>query len=172
MIERIGWILEKGHRLTGLGRGQRRSAEHTVRVWVTTVTPEEVSLYRSSNFTELLSTERINRLLEQPRSYGVNNLLTVKHQRVTQWLMNLVLVLLAIPCVLTREPGQLKTSMIKLLVIIALAMSCVFISRQISLKAPSEAWTTRWPIIFAWLPVFLFAPVAIYLMDQLHTSKS
>jgi lipopolysaccharide export LptBFGC system permease protein LptF len=167
-----GWDLDKGHRLSGLGPGQKISAERAIRFWQTSVTPEEVTLYRSNSYVELLSTERINRLLERPRSYGVNNLLTVKHQRVTQWLMNLVLVLLAIPCVLTREPGQLKANMIKLLITIGLAMSAVFLARQISIKPPSSAWITRWPIIFAWLPVFMFAPVAIYMLDQLHVKRS
>ena len=58
---------------------------------------------------ELLSTSRINELLTRPQSYGTINLLTVKQARVTQWLMNLVLVMLAIPCVMTREPGRLET---------------------------------------------------------------
>src|SRR5437879_5173428 len=43
------------------------------------ITPEEIALYRSRDYVNLLSTERINQLLNRRLSYGANQLLRVKH---------------------------------------------------------------------------------------------
>ena len=167
------WQLTNGRRVTGLQPQEKRSDEIPWASWFTNITPDEIALYRSNDFVELLSTERINQLLTRPQSYGTVNLLTVKQTRVTQWLMNLVLVLLAIPCVLTREPGKLKQDLMKLLVLSGTAMGAMFISRQIAAHPPGTgSIAVHWPAIFAWVPVFIFTPVAIYLLDRLHTRGS
>jgi lipopolysaccharide export system permease protein len=166
------WILTNGTRVTGLLPEQRRSNEVSWPAWRTNITPEEVALYRSNDYVELLSTERINQLLRRPQSYGTVNLLTVKHSRVTQWLMNLVLVLLAVPCVLTREPGKLKQDLTKLLLIVGAAMGTIFICRQIAGHPPAGPLAASWPALLAWMPVFIFTPLSIYLLDRLHTRGS
>ena len=111
-----------------------------------TITPEEINLYRSGNYVDLLSTERINELLDRPKSYGTLNLLRVKHWRFTQPLMNVILLLLAIPCVLTREPGQLKTGATKCLFFMGLGMGSMFLSQQLASPAlPRECNPTIGP---------------------------
>lgn len=166
------WLLTNGTRVTGLLPEQRRSPEVAWPIWKTNITPEEVALYRSNDYVELLSTDRINQLLGRPQSYGTVDLLTVKHSRVTQWLMNLVLVLLAVPCVLTREPGKLKQDLTRLLVIVGLAMGTIFICRQIAGHPPAGVLAASWPALLAWMPVFIFTPLSIFLLDRLHTRGS
>jgi lipopolysaccharide export system permease protein len=166
------WLLTNGRRVTGLRPEQQRSDELPCSAWRTNITPEEVALYRSNDYVELLSTDRINQLLSRPQSYGTVNLLTVKHSRVTQWLMNLVLVLLAVPCVLTREPGKLKQDLTKLLFLTGCAMGTIFICRQIAGHPPTVALAASWPALLAWMPVFIFTPISIYLLDRLHTKGS
>jgi len=165
-------VIERdGTRVTGL-RGAGAPRENAWPAWRTNITPEEVALYRSNDYVELLSTERINQLLSRPQSYGTVNLLTVKHSRVTQWLMNLVLVLLAVPCVLTREPGKLKQDLMRLLFIVGSAMGTIFICRQLAGHPPAGPLAASWPALLAWMPVFIFTPLSIYLLDRLHTRGS
>jgi lipopolysaccharide export system permease protein len=167
------WNLTNGKRVTGLLPDQRRSDEIPCPVWKqTSITPEEIALYRSNDYVELLSTERINQLLNRPQNYGRVKLMTTKHSRVTQWLMNLVLVLLAVPCVLTREPGRLKENLTRLMVITGLALGSIFVCRQIGSHPPPGFFTDTWPALMAWMPVFIFTPLAIYLLDRLHTRGS
>jgi lipopolysaccharide export system permease protein len=167
------WLLTNGKRVTGLLPEQTRSPEVAWPIWKTTnITPEEIALYRSNDYVELLSTDRINQLLGRPQNYGTVNLLTVKHSRVTQWLMNLVLVLLAVPCVLTREPGKLKQDLTRLMVIVGMAMGTIFICRQIAGHPPAGVLAASWPALLAWVPVFIYTPLSIYLLDRLHTRGS
>jgi len=56
---------------------------------------------------------------------------------------------------------------------VGLAMASVFLCHQIAAHPPSGAqWADRWPAIMAWLPIFIFGPLAIFLLDRMHTRKS
>ena len=144
-----------------------------ISAWKTEISPEEINLYRSGDYVELLSTEKINELLQRPKSYGTNALLRVKHFRWSQLLVNIVLLLLAIPCVLTREPGTLKVDIIKCVFLTGFCMCSTFVARQIAGNPPpGETWHQQWPLIMAWVPIFVFLPLAIYLLDQKHAKKT
>ena len=135
------------------------------------ITPEEIMLYRSGNFVELLSTQRINDLLQRPLSYGRGNLLRVKHPRgVTQMTINMILLLLSISCVLTREPQQLKTAAMRAIVLTGLLMTAAFASQELAGQtAPNAMLADKWPALMAWLPIFIFGPVSVILLDKVKT---
>ena len=167
------WDLLNGRRVTGL-LNERISAEQPCPAYKSNVTPEEISLYRSGHFVELLPTSRINQLLERPNMYGKIDLLRVKHWRYTQPLMNVILLLLAIPCVLTREPNTLKTAATKTLVLMGVAMGAVFLFQQFAGKPPPGVGITAsgantWAMLMAWMPIFVFGPASVFLLDRVKT---
>lgn len=135
------------------------------------ITPEEIMLYRSGNFVELLSTQRINELLQRPLSYGRGNLLRVKHTRgVTQITINMILLLLAISAVLTREPQQLKTAATRAIILTGMLMTAAFASQELAGQtAPTPMLADKWPALMAWLPIFIFGPVSVLLLDKVKT---
>src|SRR5450432_2951410 len=114
------WNLSKGRRVSGLRPEETRSPEKPIAAYKSNITPDEIALYHSGEFVSLLSRERINQLLQRPQIYGANNLLRVKHFRLSQFVINIVMLLVAIPCVLTREPGRLKRSIFRCLVLVGL----------------------------------------------------
>ena len=167
------WNLVNGRRVSGIA-DERVSPEQPCPVYKSNVTPEEIALYRSGNFVELLPTARINQLLERPNLYGKIDLLRVKHWRITQPLMNVILLLLAIPCVLTREPGTLKSAAMKTLLLMGVAMGSVFLFHQFAGSMPSALASTAngpntWSMLMAWIPIFLFGPMSVYLLDRVKT---
>ena len=132
-------------------------------VYKSNITPEEIALYRSGDWVELLSTSRIDQLIARPGNYGQANLLRVKHWRFVQPFMNVVLLLLAIPCVLTREPGRLKTAATRCLILTGIGMGSMFLSHQLAGSPPAGAdWAVTWPALMAWMPVLLFGPLAVF----------
>jgi len=171
------WTLKNGLRVTGINNSdpaQRVSPEQPWPVYKSNVTPEEIALYRSGSFVELLPTRRIDQLLERPKSYGKLELLRVKHWRFTQPLMNVILLLLAIPCVLTREPGTLKRAAMKTLILTGVAMGCVFLFHQLAGSAPAALFSSlrgpdQWAALMAWAPIFLFGPLSVFLLDRVKT---
>jgi hypothetical protein len=159
-----------GYRVTGLSPDAPASTREIVPYYQSNITPEEIALYRSGDWVEMLSTSRIDDLIARPGSYGQANLLRVKNWRFTQPIMNVILLLLAIPCVLTREPGHLKTAATKCLILTGLGMGSIFLCHQIAGSPPHDpAWTQTWPALMAWVPIILFGPVAVFLLDRVKT---
>jgi lipopolysaccharide export LptBFGC system permease protein LptF len=164
------WRLTEGRRVVGLLPTQHPSDEEAVDVYHGDVTPEEIALYHSSEFVELLSTRRINELIARPKSYGAVGLYRVKHMRFTQPIMNVVLLLLAIPTVLTHDPKSLKSAASKCLTLTGLAMGSVFLGQQIAGHPPGGAlWANAWTALLAWVPIFIFAPISVWLLDRVKT---
>jgi lipopolysaccharide export system permease protein len=166
------WDLSNGRYVTGL-EGEHPAARN-VAVYKSNVTPEEIALYRSGSFVELLPTHRIDQLLNRPNMYGKMDLLRVKHWRFTQPLMNVVLLLLAIPCVLTREPGKLKTAATKPLALMGVAMASVFVFHQLAGNIPPTlgampSGVATWAMLTAWSPIFIFGPISVFLLDRVKT---
>lgn len=167
------WKLKNGRRVNGLQPSSVRGAEEVVTTYRSNIDPNEIALYKTGDYVELLATEQIDELLQRPGSYGTTSLLRVKHFRFTQPLMNVVLLLLAIPCVLTREPGKLKMAVTQCLLLTGLCMTGIFMSHQLAgNNSLGPDWANSWPAMMAWMPVFIFLPLAIYLLDVLHTRKS
>jgi lipopolysaccharide export system permease protein len=163
------WTLVNGQRVIGLRANEVPAGPFPADKWKTNINPEEVKLFRKSDYVDLLSTDRINQLIERPKSYGKANLLRVKHTRFTTPLMNVVLLLLAIPCVLTREPGHLKSAATKCLVLTGIGLGSIFLAQQIAGNPPDLRFANQWPIFMAWVPIFLFAPLAVFLLDRVKT---
>jgi len=166
------WVLENGwiDRNLSPQSGQSVKSER-IPVYQGKITPEEIMLYRSGNFVELLSTQRINELLQRPLSYGRGNLLRVKHTRgVTQMTINMIMLLLAISAVLTREPQQLKTSATRSIILTGALMTAAFASQELAgSPAPFAHFPGQWPALMAWLPIFIFGPLSVLLLDKVKT---
>ncbi|MEL7239558.1 MAG: LptF/LptG family permease, partial [Planctomycetota bacterium] len=145
--------------------------------WQTDIIPAEIELFYSAglgvgaggSYYDLLSLGEMNQLLQQPARYNVGSLLRAKHSRLAGHVMNIVLILLAIPCVLTRQPGQLKRAAGKTVLLVGGAMAGVFLSQMLGKDPPRPEWASVWPQVAAWMPVFLNGPLAFVLLDRMET---
>ena len=164
------WKLTNGVRVTGLRINERRSKPQPVAELQSNITPEEIALFRSGDFVELLSTMRINDLLARSQVYGTNDLLRVKHARVAQILLNIIMVVIASACVLIREPTQIKFAVVKCLVIVGLCMATIFLCQIFAAYPPNTGWAAdNWPALMAWLPIFIFGTTAWVLFEKVKT---
>jgi lipopolysaccharide export system permease protein len=164
------WKLQNGRRITGLLPNSVKPVEEPCDVYRTSITPDEIALYRSGEFVELLPSSRIKKLLERPKSYGTTDLQRVKHARFTQPLMNVILLLLAIPCLLNREPGTIKQGIFVCALLCAACLSVIFLSYQLAGQPPAGTqWADKWPAIMTWVPIIVFGPIAVFLLDRVKT---
>ena len=162
------WRLEKGVRTTGL-RGADSLTEASIGMWQTSITPGEIAIYRRHNVAEYLTSSQINDLLQRPRNYGTVPLLRVRNWRLAQPLANVVLLLLAIPCVLTRDPAGLKWSATRTLLLTGACLSSMFVAHQLAGTAPQIGSAVNWTSLVLWMPIFIFGPVAVVLLDRVKT---
>jgi len=164
------WRLDNGVRISGLAPDQRATPPEPIAAYRSNVTPVEIALYHRGDFVQYLATAQINQLLAQKRAYGVTSMLRIKHTRFTQVILNIVLVCLTIPCVLTREPGQLKSAAAKCLTLIGACMGTIFLCYQLAGNPPAGGnWVDVWPALMAWMPALIFAPIAIFMLERIKT---
>jgi lipopolysaccharide export system permease protein len=164
------WKLVNGVRDTGIRPEDRTSSREPVIAYKSNINPQELAIYRSGEYIDLLSTSRINEMLQRRSSYGAGSLLRVKHMRFTQPFMNVIILLLAIPCVLTREPGRLKHAATLCLALTGLCMGSVFVFQQLaSVNLLGPNWVDEWPALMAWMPIFIWGPLGVWLLDRVKS---
>ena len=180
------WLLDGGRRVTGLaarpdgGSALAAPESRAVAAWSAPgAAPADVMLFRAagagvgvggSQF-DLLSLGQIDAMLRRPGRAAPASLVRAKHARLASYAMNLVLVGLAVPAVLTRQPGQLKRAAGRTLVLIGAAMAATFLCQTIAGDPPriDAWWAARWPAVVSWLPVFAFGPLAVVMLDRMET---
>jgi lipopolysaccharide export system permease protein len=162
------WDLTEGKYVSSDSPGQIASEEKAVMVFDGGVTPGDINLYRGREMVEYLPTSQINQLINSPQSYGKADLYKIRGLRFATPVMNIFLLVLAIPAVLTFDPKTLKTAATKCLTLIGLAMCSVFLCQQLAGKPPL-GWVATWPALMAWMPIFIFGPVSVILFDRVKT---
>jgi lipopolysaccharide export system permease protein len=167
------WKLINGVAVTGLQGDEANWKEEPAKAYKSNITPEEVMLYRSGDYVQLLPTRRIDQLLNREDTYGVTDLLRVKHTRWVQWPLNILLLLLALACLLVRDPSRLKLGIMRCAIITGLCMGAIFLSQQLAGHPQGgPQWQDTWPAVMAWLPILLFGPAAVFLLDRVNTRGS
>ncbi len=130
--------------------------------YYTPLNPKQLKLIFQQKAVDFLSTAQIEHLIvNSPPSTRVA-LEEIMHVRFTQPIMNMLMLLLAIPFLLTREPSRLVGNMFRCTAVSAGCFIGTFILFQM-------AGTVVPPLLGAWLPVLLFGPLAVALLDTIKT---
>jgi len=122
------------------------------------LTPDELVLRESSNWMDYMSTTDLTKLMKTQAISDRQGAEMIKHSRFTAPLNNLLMLLLGLPFILSRE-RNIKASATLCLLTVAGFFALIFICRYMGLSA----------ILAAWLPIFLFGPVAIIMFDSVKT---
>ncbi len=166
------WKLDNGRStVISEGGGPRGVPEAIAAINQSTITPETIALFVSrGQFVDLLSTTRINQLLTMRTTVGRLDLMRVRDARWANYILNVILVLLTIPCVLTREPMQLRTAATRVFVLVGMCMATIFVTQSLAGQPPpNPALAQHWPGLMAFTPIFIFLILSIYLLDRLKT---
>ncbi len=84
--------------------------------------------------------------------------------------VNVILLLLAIGSIMTREPQRLKSASTKCLLLCGLCLTSVFIMHQLAGQPPNDSrLADTWPALMAWMPIFIFGPTSVWMLDRIKT---
>ncbi len=164
--DRSMWILQNG-RYVALGGGS--GEPQPIIELKSSISPVVIALYRSMNTAELLSTARINELLASPQAFGTGDLVRVKHTRWAGVLLNIIMLLLSIPAVLTRDARIVAPMALRCGLLVAAAMAMVFITQSLASRPPNMRWLDQWAALMAFLPVFVFGPIAVFMLSRVKS---
>lgn len=170
--EKKGWdLVSRGSRITMLSQdaagniGRDLKPPEPVKFYPCSLTPEELLLRQQRQWISYLSLAQLEELLSRGDMDPVR-ITQVKHGRYTLPVGNMILLLLGITFFLNRLPGGVLTQAAKALAMTAVAFIVSFIGQQFVGTTELPAALTALP---AWLPIFLFGPIAVVLLDNIKT---
>jgi lipopolysaccharide export LptBFGC system permease protein LptF len=127
-------------------------------------TPREIVLRNSSQrWMQYMSTPDLLEYSRSRDSGATRQARSIMHIRLTQPIISMIMLLLGVPFALTRAPVNLVQGMVRSVLLSGSCFICSFIFQQVS----SDAQT--WAIVAAWLPVIVFAPLGVLMLDSVKT---
>lgn len=123
------------------------------------LTSDDLVLRRSSRWLEYMSSNQLADVIRLRRVPDTDAALLVRHSRMTDPINNLIMLLLALPFILSRERRDVKASASLCLLMVGAFYAFVHLCRYVGLP----------PSLAAWLPTMLFGPVAVLMLDSVKT---
>jgi lipopolysaccharide export LptBFGC system permease protein LptF len=164
--ERNGWDLAGHVTHVKVTEGQNETVKREpISFYPCTLTPEDLMLRQQGQWINFLSLRQLNRL-EKRGDVSETKITQVRHGRYTLPIGNMILLLLGIPFFLNRVPEGVLTQAGKSLATCSLAFIVSFTGQQMVGSAELSSSLAALP---AWLPIFLFGPLAVVLLDTVKT---
>ncbi len=126
------------------------------------LTPYELKLRQASQWTSYLSSRDLSRLADR---YSQNDLfIKTRHARLTTPFINLLLLLMGIPFFLNRERPTVIAAGGRCLLVCGGCFVFAFLCQSVDVTRLSSH-----PALPAWLPLLVFAPFGVLLIDSIKT---
>jgi lipopolysaccharide export LptBFGC system permease protein LptF len=104
---------------------------------------------------------------QQTKIKDMAQLLSQKHFRITDPIISLTMLMVSLPVLICRDPRTMKSAV---LVSFALTASCFVTTFVCKMFATEVIFAGRvMPELWAWLPVFIFLPIAFIELDAMKT---
>ena len=139
-----------------------------VTFYASNLTADDIPIRRRERFKELLSLRQLTELEKNPgaRKTDLAELALQKNSRITDPLMNLILLMVALPVLVCRDPKAMKTAIgISFLT----TASCFIVVFVCKLFATEVVFGQIRPALWTWIPIFIFFPIAWIEIDSMRT---
>lgn len=178
--ERSLWHLENGYRMifeapsaggpTSAGsraplvEGDEALGSMPVKDYASALTPKELALQQAALWINFLSLPEVEKLQTRFADAGSGEFIKIKHRRLTTVVINMILLCLGIPFFLNRERPSVIVAGGQCLFTCGICYVFAFLCHSVDMSAFVSN-----PALPAWLPVLLFGPLAVYLLDTVKT---
>jgi lipopolysaccharide export system permease protein len=160
------WDLKNGKSLTRGAPGSLSSIE-PLDSYQTDITPKEIPVRRKSRHKTLLGTSQLAALARQrTKVKDLAQLYSEKHFRITDPIINLVMLMVSLPILVCRDPKAMKSA---ILISFVLTTTCFIVTFICKMVATEMFFNQIRPELWAWLPVFIFLPIAFIEFDSMKT---
>ncbi len=131
------------------------------------VTDKDIPVRRKSGYKTLLSSRQLAVLAtHRTKIKDLAQLYSQKHFRITDPIINLVMLMISLPILVCRDPKSMKTA---IAISFATTAACYVTTFVCKMLAAEVVFERIMPELWAWLPVFIFAPIAFIELDSMKT---
>ncbi len=159
------WDLINGR---AIEKGARKGAQ-PIDSYTSNITPKDLPVRRQSEHKNLLGWRQLTSLVKQAAQGAKitdrRQLFSEKHFRVTEPIINLAMLMLCLPILVCRDPKSMKSAVMISFGLVGVCFIAAFICKMFSPEANSFYGIGFW----AWMPVFIFLPIAFIELDSMKT---
>ena len=132
------------------------------------ITPKDIPVRLKSEHATLLSWRQLAVLVVQAeQGKDSRQLYSQKHFRVTEPIINLVMLMVCLPILVCRDPKSMKSAVTLSFAMVGMCFIATFICKML---APEADVSSFYQIgFYAWLPIFIFLPIAFIELDSMKT---
>jgi len=137
--------------------------------YVSDITAKDIPVRRKSEHMTLLSWRQLATLAAQAQQGAkikdLRQLYSQKHFRVTEPLINLAMLMVCLPILVCRDPKSMKSAVMISFFMVGVCFVTTFVCKMLAPEVNSFYQIGFW----AWLPVFIFLPIAFIELDLMKT---
>jgi lipopolysaccharide export system permease protein len=127
--------------------------------------PRDIPVRLQAEYKTLLSWSQLDALQRQGSNVkDLPQLYSQKHFRIIDPIINLVMLMVCLPVLVCRDPKSMKTAVMIGFTLSGTCMIAAFACKMLA----AEAVLNRVEL-WAWLPVFIFLPIALVQIDSMKT---
>lgn len=131
------------------------------------LTPLDIPVRRQETYKSLLSSAQLANLARQKtRIKDLAELYSQKHFRITEPIINMVMLMIALPILVCRDPKAMKSA---IMISFAATTACFIVTFACKMVATEVFFNKVRPELWAWVPVFIFLPIAFIEIDSMKT---
>jgi lipopolysaccharide export LptBFGC system permease protein LptF len=135
--------------------------------YTSSITPKDLPVMRRARFITLLSSHQLSVLANQKTKIkDLAQLYSQKHFRITDPIINLVMLMVCLPILVCRDPKSMKSA---IMISFGTTAACFIVTFACKMFAVEAVFDRVMPELWAWLPVFIFAPIAFIELDSMKT---
>jgi lipopolysaccharide export LptBFGC system permease protein LptF len=169
--QREGWDLENGRKsLVAHSDLAAGSIQHSsvIDFYPTRLSAQQIPIRKREGFKALLSLRQLTELENNPgaRQTDLAALAFQKHIRITDPIVNLIMLMVALPVLVCRDPKAMKTA---ILISFLTTLSCFLVVFVCKLFATEVFFGRVFPVLWTWIPIGIFFPIAVIEIDSMRT---
>lgn len=169
--DRGGWALTNGERMDLLeDQLQDTTKKPTMPLdfYPSNLSAKDIPIRKREGFKSLLSLSQLNELEKHGgvRRTDMAELAVQKHGRITVPIVNLIMLMVALPVLVCRDPKAMKSAIMISFITTTSCFIMVFICK---LFATEVFFGQVRPALWMWAPIFVFFPIALIQIDSMKT---
>ncbi|MCX5636214.1 MAG: LptF/LptG family permease [Planctomycetota bacterium] len=138
-----------------------------VEFYASDITPKDIPVRRRCEYKTLMSLRKLSILAEQgPKIKDQAQLFSQKHFRITEPIINLLMLMVCLPILVCRDPKSMKSAVMISFAMVGMCFVTTFICK---ILATEVVFNKVMPEFWAWLPVFIFLPLSFIEWDSMKT---
>jgi lipopolysaccharide export LptBFGC system permease protein LptF len=160
------WVLDRGSRIRAGQPGidgvlEASIVYEPVESYPLRLTPDQLVVRQKSEWATLLSVDQMTQLINAGRLPNKPAIVMARHVRLTQPLLQLVLIALVVPFFMVREPTSVLAAGGQALLVGGLFFAMAFVVHNMV--------SERGAALVAWAPILLFGPFAVWRLSEVRT---